>query len=244
MSTKKILLSLAVTFIAAVSYAQPGMMPPPPPQIPPQIPHGVPPMGGPQMGVPHNPDAQPLLIISGKEASFDEFRKIRPDQIESFSVFHDSDFTQRYGEKGKNGVIIVRLKSDKPEPSVKENSFTGNVDQLIVPTEGLHSFNPDLPKNLVPYSSLTKEPSFMGGDENTFLKWMSERIVRPDNCTHSGRVLVSFVIQADGKVSNVKIERGVCEVLDALVLKVISDSPDWEPGMVDMLPVNVMYTCR
>lgn len=233
MSMKKLMMSLMASLIVFICQAQPGFRPPVPPPPPP---------GGPQMGMHLNGDAQPLLIISGKEASFDEFRKINPNDIESFSVFHDSNFTQRYGEKGKNGVIIVRLKSDKPELEERENSFTGNVDQLIVPTETVHNFNPDLPKNLVPYSSLTKEPSFQGGDENTFLKWMSEKIVRPESCTHSGRVLVSFVIQADGKVSNVKIERGVCEVLDALVLRVISDSPDWEPGMVDMLPVNVMYT--
>ena len=161
------------------------------------------------MGMPHHSESQPLLIISGKEASFDEFRKIKPDEIESFSVFHDSEFTQRYGEKGKNGVIIVRLKSDKPEIPERENRFTGNVDQLVVPTEPAHYFNPDIPRNLVPYSSLTKEPSFQGGDENTFLEWLSDKIVRPDNCTHSGRMLVSFVIQADGKVTNVKIESSV-----------------------------------
>ncbi len=82
----------------------------------------------------------------------------------------------------------------------------------------------------------------MGGDENAFVKWLSDKIVRPDNCTHSGRMLISFVIQADGKVTDVKIQRGVCEVLDALVLKAVSDSPDWTPGMVETLPVNVMYT--
>lgn len=230
MSTRKTILSLAVLFVAVLCHAQPGMMPPPPPP------------GGPQMGMHLHGDSQPLLIISGREATFDEFRKIKPDEIESFSVFHDSEFTQRYGEKGKNGVIIVRLKSDRPEPPRNENSFTGNVDQLVVPNEPANNRRPELPKNLVPYSSLTKEPSFMGGDENTFVKWLSDKIVRPDNCTHSGRMLISFVIQADGNVNDVKIQRGVCEVLDALVLKAVSDSPAWDPGMVEELPVNVMYT--
>lgn len=222
MSTKTILLSLTACLFAFVCRAQqPGFMPPP------QI---------------HHPDSQPLLIISGREAGFDEFRKISPGDIESFSVFHDTSFTERYGEKGKNGVIVVRLKSDKPEPPHIENSFTGNVDQLVVPTEHTRPARPDIPRNLVPYSSLTTEPSFMGGDENAFVKWLSDKIVRPDNCTHSGRMLISFVIQADGKVTDVKIQRGVCEVLDALVLKAVSDSPDWTPGMVETLPVNVMYT--
>ena len=237
MSKKRFLLLLAALPVISVCYAQPGSAPQN---------HQHPHFGGPQMRMHQNPEAQPLLIISGKEVPFEEMRNIRPEDIDSMSILRDSLMIQRYGEKGKNGVIIVRLKSEQPygnRPSGRRrNRFAGNVDELVV-APGQHDANvPVLPKNLVPYSSLTSEPSFMGGGDNAFVKWLSDKIVRPDNCTHSGQMLISFVIQADGKVSDVKIVRGVCEVLDALVLKVVSDSPDWTPGKVEELPVNVMYT--
>lgn len=45
-------------------------------------------------------------------------------------------------------------------------------------------------------------------------------------------VYVSFIIEADGNVSNVAIERGFSEALDAEALKVVAASPKWSPGMI------------
>ena len=238
MTVKKYIPAFLALLFAVVCQAQPGIMPPPPPQV---HPHSVPPgpHPGPQM---MRPERTPLLIISGREASFEDMMKVNPQDIESMSIFHDSDFTQRYGEKGKDGVIIVRLKSDSPEPEDPSHGFVGNVGRLIVPEEVSHPRDFSVSKNLVPYDSLTEEPSFMGGNEVKFVEWLSDRIVRPESCTHSGRLQVSFVIGEDGKVSDVKIVHGVCEVLDALVLRAVSDSPDWTPGRIDGIPVNVMYT--
>ncbi|MDO5442624.1 MAG: hypothetical protein Q4G10_03035 [Bacteroidia bacterium] len=176
MSTKCLMLSLTALLVAAICYAQPGAFPPP------QTHHH----GSPQVTMPVNPGAQPLLIISGKEVPFEQMRTIKPDDIESMSILRDSTMTARYGEKGKNGVIIVRLKSDAERAGRAggrhRNRFTGNVDELVV--SGQHySQRPDLPKNLVPYSSLTVEPSFQGGGEKAFVDWLRDRIVRPDNCT-------------------------------------------------------------
>lgn len=238
MTVKKLILAVLPLFLAVVSQAQPGMITPPPPPVRPHVvPPGPPP--GPQM---NRPERTPLLIISGREASFEEMMKINPRDIESMSIFHDSDFTKSYGEKGKDGVIIVRLKDDDPEQTDPSGGFVGNVGRLIVPEEVSHNRDLNIPKNLVPYDSLTDEPSFNGGSEKLFVDWLSERIVRPESCTHSGRMTVSFVIDEKGKVSNVKIVHGVCEVLDALVLRAVSDSPDWTPGMIDGVPVNVMYS--
>lgn len=53
-------------------------------------------------------EGSPLYLLEGKEiASLDG---ISPADIESISVFKDKDATLRYGEKGKNGVILIELK--------------------------------------------------------------------------------------------------------------------------------------
>ena len=53
---------------------------------------------------------QPLIIINDKEVSDKEaLSKIAPDRIKSFSILKDKTATSIYGEKGKNGVIIVTL---------------------------------------------------------------------------------------------------------------------------------------
>ena len=45
-------------------------------------------------------------------------------------------------------------------------------------------------------------------------------------------MVVEFVIEKDGKVSDVRVIKGVSEELDAEAVKVISASPKWKPGRV------------
>ena len=54
--------------------------------------------------------------------------------------------------------------------------------------------------------------------------------------------MVDFVIEKDGKVTNVKVTRGVSEELDAEAVKVVSASPKWKPGRVDGEKVRTSMT--
>ena len=45
--------------------------------------------------------------------------------------------------------------------------------------------------------------------------------------------MVDFIIGKDGKVTNVRVTRGVSEELDAEAVKVVAASPKWKPGRVD-----------
>jgi hypothetical protein len=57
----------------------------------------------------------PLLIVNGKSIRFDSVNFIKPELIESVQVLK-GDKAELYGEKGKNGVLIVNLKQiRKPE---------------------------------------------------------------------------------------------------------------------------------
>ena len=56
-----------------------------------------------------------------------------------------------------------------------------------------------------------------------------------------GRVIVQFLINKDGSVSDISILEGVCESIDNEVIRVVSESPDWTPGHIDGKPVKVTY---
>ena len=56
-----------------------------------------------------------------------------------------------------------------------------------------------------------------------------------------GRVLLQFIVGADGAVRDVKVLKGVREDLDAEAVRVISSSPKWEPGEQDGKAVPVIY---
>ena len=54
----------------------------------------------------------PIVIIDGKEASYEELGKIDPDKIANVTVLKaGSDAAKAYGDKGKNGVILVTTKA-------------------------------------------------------------------------------------------------------------------------------------
>jgi len=51
-----------------------------------------------------------LVIIDGVESTHEAIRTIKPEDIESFNILNDSSAVANYGQKGKNGVIIVKMK--------------------------------------------------------------------------------------------------------------------------------------
>ena len=77
----------------------------------------------------------PLILIDGIELSVTELARLRPDDIESFSIFKDATSTALYGARGTNGVIYITTKQGKegkPKINVRaEGSFsmpTRNID--------------------------------------------------------------------------------------------------------------------
>lgn len=57
-------------------------------------------------------DKNPLFILDGKEVTKEKFRDLNPKQIESVTVLKDKSATEKYGDKGKNGVIVIKTKKN------------------------------------------------------------------------------------------------------------------------------------
>ena len=56
-----------------------------------------------------------------------------------------------------------------------------------------------------------------------------------------GIVIVSFVINKTGHVTNVKVERGVNPIIDQEAVKTIQSMPPWKPGMMNGKPINFLF---
>lgn len=95
------------------------------------------------------------------------------------------------------------------------------------------------------YQDVDEKPSFNGGDANQFAVWVGQNIVYPEIAAKNGvkgRVVLQFVIEKDGSVTEVEVLRGVDPALDAEAVRVVSMSPKWNPGKVDGQPVRVSFT--
>lgn len=85
-------------------------------------------------------------------------------------------------------------------------------------------------------------PTFQGGDVNSFARWCQRNMKYPpqsqDNGS-SGRVMLQFVVERDGSVSNVTILRGVDRYINAEAIRVVESAPKWKPGENRGRPVRV-----
>ena len=57
-----------------------------------------------------NSSEKPLFILDDVEISYEEMQKIDPNTIKSINVFKDKNAIEKYGEKGKNGVVVITIK--------------------------------------------------------------------------------------------------------------------------------------
>ena len=84
-------------------------------------------------------------------------------------------------------------------------------------------------------------PSFKGNVNQWLASNLSYPAVAAENGVQ-GRVIVQFVVEKDGSVSNVQVVRSVDPALDREAVRVVKGMPKWNPGMNNGQPARVKYT--
>jgi protein TonB len=87
-------------------------------------------------------------------------------------------------------------------------------------------------------------PSFPGGDKALF-DYLSENIKYPEDCEETcvqGRVIVTFVVEKDGSITEAKVVKSVYPSLDEEALRVVNSMPKWRPGKQNGNSVRTKYT--
>ena len=158
-------------------------------------------------------DIKPLMIIDGKEVT--SLDNIDGNDIASMTVIKNPESLKEFGEKGRDGVILITTKAH-------EKTSSGE-DALEVVEE---------------------MPEFPGGVAE-LMKFLQANVKYPDDAKEAGkagRVIVKFVIDKDGSISDATILRSVYPSIDAEALRVFNAMPKWNPGKVKGEPVKVKYT--
>ena len=73
---------------------------------------------------------------------------------------------------------------------------------------------------------------------------MQKHLKYPDGAVEGhiqGKVWLSFIIERDGHLSNITVDRGPGYGLDEEALRVLKLAPAWKPGMQNGQPVRVKY---
>lgn len=126
---------------------------------------------------------------------------------------------------------LEKLSPPPPPPpaTVQENEDTGKkvAEEIFIVVEQMPKFN---------------EADDKGSE---FRKYIAENLVYPKEAAKKGiqgRVFVQFIVDSEGFVKDVKVIRGVHELLDAEALKIVESSPKWIPGTQRGKAVNVQFT--
>ncbi len=88
-------------------------------------------------------------------------------------------------------------------------------------------------------------PSFQGGDLNTFRNWVQSNVKFPQIALENGiqgRVVLSFVIEKDGRLTNIQVLKTPDRSLSDEAIRVLQKSPKWAPGKQRNQVVRVKYT--
>lgn len=185
----------------------------------------------------------PLVVIDGKRTSIKELQTLDPKTIDHIDVLKDKASLEVFGEEGKNGVIIVTTKGAAREAvtmTLQPSSSAVTSDDIVTSEVDIETETNDSEA----FDVVEKMPEYPGGMEG-LMKFLQENIHYPEAASKAGiqgRVLVNFIVERDGRISNVHVVRKVNDDLDAEAVRVIGAMPNWTPGMQKGNAVRVKYT--
>lgn len=166
-------------------------------------------------------EAVPLYVVDGNVVSAEEFKNLNPDDIESKEVLKGEAATSQWGSRGENGAVVATTKKAASKAA-------------------------DEPADAEPevFNVVEKMPEFEGGVQN-LLKFLKANITYPEEAKKNGtqgRVVVQFVVDKDGSITDANIVKSVSPELDAEALRVVKAMPKWTPGEQKGEKVRVKFT--
>ena len=175
------------------------------------------------------------------EEQLTKLLNINAEDVESIAVLQKDEATKVWGDKGSNGAFVIATKKETKEPesqNVVYNKQTGTNDPVLkdlvkklpgaemdgdgnitvggknvakITLEGKEVLN----KEDSIYNVVAHNAKYPGGDTECF-KFLSENMRYPKLCQYfgvQGRVIINFVVEKDGSISNIRKLRGAGKVL-------------------------------
>lgn len=172
------------------------------------------------------------------------------DGGETFTFTRAKD-TAKMGSKGNSKSNAVSTKTnptnEKKTEEVKPNKVASNTSSASTSSNQGTSSNLATSSTAVSNSDTNEVltttdqmPTFNGNLQ----RWLSNNLNYPNdayNARVQGRVICSFIVEKDGSVSSITVEKGISPSLDAEACRVIRAMPKWNPGKKNGEAVRVKF---
>lgn len=144
---------------------------------------------------------------------------------------------------GKYSIKIENRLNGATTPIINENAIQA-AGHTILSTVTIMAYviaKPD--EKIYSFVSLSTPPTYPGGIEELY-KFLNEHINYPAEAKEkniTGNVFMSFAVEKDGSITDIKIDRSLGYGTDEEAVRVIKLSEKWNPGLIDGKPVRVKY---
>ncbi|MBC7419056.1 MAG: TonB family protein [Pedobacter sp.] len=126
-----------------------------------------------------------------------------------------------------NQVVIVAYKNQQGDRE------TAKFTEIVSPTKD----------KITDSRTIEKQPEFPGGLKK-FYEYLAQNIHYPAAAVGSvqeGKVSLAFTVEKDGSLTDIAVTRGVSKEIDAEAIRVMQESPKWNPGVQNGKFVRVRY---
>lgn len=173
--------------------------------------------------------------------------------IELHSAMDDKEMVNTMAVQPPQKTFSERIKAvDQPLKQQIEKLSASTTSPLLVGDGEAEALNAKLSAALPPIPVTSEQPlnfrivqqmpEFPGGG-SAFIQWLTRQLRYPPLAQSQriqGRVVVSFIVNKDGSIADVKLEKSVNALLDREALRVIRMMPRWKPGVHNNQPCRTM----
>lgn len=146
---------------------------------------------------------------------------------------------QKVEVKVYSEVLKIVTNDEKVEVDMNFDEFADDIEIVHVTVAEEEIVEEEI------FVSAETMPSFQGGDLRTFHAWVQRNVTYPMIAQENGiqgRVLLSFVVEKDGSLGQIKILQTPDPSLAEAAVQVLKKSPKWSPAKQRNKPVRLSFT--
>lgn len=171
--------------------------------------------------------------MAGKMLSEAAYKPFKTRTLNGLSRRYYNEGMVKWEAFYKNGKLDGTVKSFWPEARPKRIDQYRNDTLLMGHCFARHGGD----TTYFPFKTIT---SFPGGSEE-FLKYLDNNLKYPKDARRShiqGEVMISFLVDIDGSIKEVRVKQSLYPSLDKEAVRVIQSMPNWIPSTIDNDPIR------
>ena len=160
------------------------------------------------------------------------------------TIYFMGEYTKGMVQENGEWMVKESTLSDEKEDTEENLREWDDSGCEVLKAKEVIATEPVRPNPKKVYDVVEQMPSFPGGMK-AMMDYLARNIRYPANAKNDlieGRVILQFIVDKKGRLSDVKVARSVEPYLDAEAVRVVKSMPRWNPGIENGKAVKVRYT--